>query len=175
MKVAPGRVQWTVRGARTASAAVRPGGIVRVNVDMERWRGERRTVAVDVRVPDEFPDGRYSLWLGGGSEFDRAVAARLPWRFRPVSLDDAWQRLGSFHRSDALYSGLWARAPEVSSGGEDYPELPNSALAVMASPEAAGDRSRRTDWALFEGPVTPMAGALRGEIVLDIVVDRKAP
>jgi hypothetical protein len=171
----PGRAQWSVRGARTLGAAVRPGGIALVSVELERWRGERRTVEVPVRVPDEFPDGRYSLWLGGGTEFDRAVAQRLPWRFRPVSLADAWRRLGTFHRSDSLYCGLWARAPEVSSDGEDYPELPNSALAVMASPEAAGDRARRADWALFEGPATPVDGVVRGEIVLDLVVDRKAP
>lgn len=175
LETEPGRALWNVRGARAGAAAVRPGGTVRVSVELERWRGERRTLDVDVRVPDEFPDGRYSLWLGGGGEFDRAVAQRLPWRFRPVSLDDAWRRLGTFHRTDALYSALWARAPEVSSDGEDYPELPSSVLAVMASPETAGDRARRSDWALFEGPVTPAPGVLRGEVVLDVVVDRKAP
>jgi hypothetical protein len=175
IRAVPGRAQWTVRGARSASGAVRPGGTARVTVDIERWRGERRQVEVRFRVPNEFPDGRYSLWLGGGAELDRSVSQRLPWRFRPVSLEDAWRRLGAFHRSDALYSALWAHAPEVSSDGEDYPELPGSALAVMASPEAAGDRARRAGWALFEGPVTPLPGVLRGEVVLDIVVDRKAP
>lgn len=175
IEAVPGRAQWTVRGARAGAAAVRPGGTVRVSAELERWRGERRSLELSVRVPEEFPDGRYTLWLGGGAEFDRAVAQRLPWRFRPVSLEDAWQRLGRFHRSDALYSGLWARAPEVSSDGEDYPELPASALAIMASPETVGDRARRADWALFEGPVTPVDGVVRGEIVLDIVVDRNAP
>ena len=175
IEAVPGRAQWTVRGASAGSAAVRPGGTARVTVELERWRGERRTVVVPVRVPDEFPEGRYSLWLGGGTEFDRAVAQRLPWRFRPVSLDDAWRRLGTFHRSDSLYCGLWARAPEVSSDGEDYPELPISTLAVMASPESAGDRARRADWALFDEPSTPVNGVVRGEIVLDLVVDRKAP
>lgn len=175
LEVTPGREQWTLRNARTLAATTRPGGRLRVSVELERWRGERRTVDVDVTVPEEFPDGRYTLWLGGGAEFDRAVAARLPWRFRPVSLADAWDRLGAFHRSDAIYTAFWARAPEVSSDGEDYPELPNSALAVLASPETAGDGARRAGWALFEGPVLPVEGVLRGDISLDVVVDRSAP
>jgi hypothetical protein len=175
LEVVQGREQYTLRAARIAPAAVRPGGSIRVSAELERWRGERRTLDVDVHVPEEFPDGRYTLFLGGGPEYDRAVAQRLPWRYRPVSLEDAWERLGSFHRSDALHAALWARAPEVSSDGEDYPELPISALAVMASPESAGDRARRADWALFEGPVTPAPGVLRGELTLEIVVDRKAP
>ena len=175
LEVTPGRAQWSVRGARANIAVVRPGGTLRVNVEVERWRGERSITSVDVPVPEEFPDGRYTLWLGGGAEYDRYTATRLPWRFRPVSLADAWQRLGSFHRSDALYTALWARAPEVSSDGEDYPELPASVVAVLGSPESAGEGSRRAGWALFEGPVTPMPGVLRGEMTLDVIVDRKAP
>jgi len=45
----------------------------------------------------------------------------------------------------------------------------------MASPEAAGDDARRSSWAVFPGPEVKMDGALRGELVLDVVVDRNAP
>lgn len=175
VEVTPGREQWTVRGARAAAASVRPGGTLRVSVDLERWRGERRTAELDVPVPGEFPNGRYTLWLGGGGELDRAIAGRLPSRFRPVSLADAWERLGAVHRTDRLHSALWARAPEVSSDGLDYPELPHSALAVLASPETAGDGARRAGWALVEGPSLDWPGVVRGEATLDIVVDRSAP
>lgn len=175
IEATPGREQWTLRGARTGAAAARPGGTLRVAAELERWRGERRTVTLEVPVPEELPNGRYTLWLGGGAEFDRAAASRLPWRYRPVSLADAWQRLGSLRRSDRVYSALWARAPEVTSDGEDYPELPTSALAVLASPEAAGDAARRAGWALFEGPDVAVPGVVRGEVTLDIVVDRTAP
>jgi hypothetical protein len=175
IEVTQGREQWTVRGARAGAALVRPGGTLRVSADLERWRGERRTVELEVPVPEELPNGRYTLWLGGGAEYDRFTASRLPWRFRPVSLADAWERLGSVRPSDRLYSALWARAPEVSSDGEDYPELPISALAVLASPEATGDGARRAGWTFFEGPEAPVRGVVRGEVTLDIVVDRTAP
>jgi hypothetical protein len=146
-----------------------------VSAQVERWRGARTTLTLDVPVPEELPDGRYLLELGGGLESDHFVAARLPARFRVVSLEDAWQRLGTSRRSDALYAGLWARAPEVSTDGDDLPELPTSALALLASPLQTGDRVRRGDWALVQEASRPAAGVLRGELLLELVVDHLAP
>jgi hypothetical protein len=171
----PGRVQSTLRSASLGSASVRPGGVAHVRAQIERWRGAPSTVVLDVPVPEELPDGRYVLQIGGGAEFDRFVAARLPARFRAVSLEDAWQRLGSSRRSDALYAGLWAHAPEVSMDGDDLPELPSSALAVLAPPLQAGERVRRSDWALVQESRKTSDGVLRGEVVLDLVVDHLAP
>ena len=171
----PGRMQSTLRSATLTTASVRPGGVAHVRAEIERWRGARSTIALDVPVPEELPDGRYVLELGGGPEFDRFMATRLPARFRAVSLEDAWQRLGAARRSDALYAGVWARAPEVSVDGDDLPELPSSALAVLIPPLQAGERVRRSDWALVQESRKAVEGVLRGEVVLDLVVDHLAP
>ena len=171
----PGREQSTLRSAALVRTTVRPGGVVRVRAQIERWRGPRETVTLDVPVPEELPDGRYLLEVAGGAEFDRFLAARLPSRFRAISLDDAWQRLGSSRRSDALYAGLWARAPEISADGDDLPELPTSALAVLASPQQTGDRVRRGDWALVQESRLGLTGVVRGELLLEVVVERQAP
>ena len=177
LDVTPGREQWTVRSARTLAASVRPGGRLRVSVELERWRGERRTV--DARRPGARGAARTGATSCGSAAAPSStarVATRLPWRFRPISLADAWQRLGAFHRSDAIYAAFWARAPEVTRDGEDYPELPNSALAVLASPRVGRrQRSAAPDWALCRRTVLPVQGALRGEIALDVVVDDRAP
>lgn len=175
LETRPGREQSTLRSASLASVSVRPGGIAHVRAQIERWRGARETVTLDVPVPEELPDGRYLLQVAGGLETDRFVAARLPARFRAVSLADAWTRLGSARRSDALHGSLWARAPEVSADGDDLPELPTSALALLASPQSAGDRARRADWALVQEVRRPFDGVVRGELLLELNVDRQAP
>jgi hypothetical protein len=175
LETAPGREQSQLRSATLAGASVRPGGVAHVKVQIDRWRGARSTLTLDVPVPEELPDGRYLLEVAGGPEFDRFVATRLPARFRAVSLEDAWQRLGSSRRSDALYAGVWARAPEVSIDGDDLPELPNSALSLLVSPLQAGDRVRRGDWALVQESRKPTDGVLRGEALLELVVDHLAP
>lgn len=175
MQVEPGREQWTLRNARLLDAAVRPGGPVRVACEVERWRGDRETRAFTLTVPDEVPDGRYTLWIGGGAELSRYEASRLPARYRPTSLDDAWERLAVSRPSDGLYAVLFARAPEVTSDGRDYPELPLSALSLMSSTQSTGDRARRGESAKLDEARLPLTGMTRGELVLPVTVDAKAP
>ena len=133
VQVEPQRELWTLRSAEIQGASVRPGGTVTVRCEVERWRGDRETHTLRVPVPEEFPDGRYVLWLGGGSELTRYESERLPARYRPISLDEAWRRMAEIRTSNRLYGALVAKAPEVTAGMLDYPELPTSALAVLAS------------------------------------------
>ncbi len=171
----PGRHQATLRSASLTAPSVRPGGKASVRVTLERWRGARETVTLDLDVPEELPDGRYQLHIGGGPEADRLLATRLPARFRALSLEDAMTRLAASRRSDQLNATLWARAPEVSADGDDLPELPSSAVAVLAPAQSGGDRARRSDWALVAERRLPQPFVLRGEVLLELVVDRQAP
>lgn len=175
LRVTPGRQQWSVRGARLLGAAVRPGGVAHARVELERWQGERRTIDVDVPVPAELPNGRFALWLGGGAEFDRLASSRLPSRYRPTSASDGMRRLAALKSSDALYAALWARAADVSRDGEDYPDLPTSALPLLAPAQEASGGIRRGDWALVSERSFSIEGVLRGEAVLDVNVDDRAP
>lgn len=171
----PRRKQWTLRSARLIEAAVRPGTSLTVRCEIEPWRGGREKRDLTLTVPEETPPGRYQLWVGGGNELMRFEAQRLPGRYRPTSLDEAWQRLAGLRSSDALYATITARAPELTSEGRDYPELPLSALLVLASGGAAGERSRTGDTAFLDQTRLPVNGVLRGELVLEVNVDPKAP
>ena len=146
-----------------------------MRVELDRWRGASRTLDVKVQVPAQLPPGHYALWLGGGPEFDRITATRLPGRYRPTSVDDAIRRLGALRHSDQLYSALWARSPDVTRDGEDYPELPSSALAVLAPTQGSSERIRRGDWALLSVQALPISAVLRGDVALDVNVDDRAP
>lgn len=171
----PGRDQWTLRNIRLTDAAVRPGGVARVKCELERWRGGDRDVTLEIPVPEEVPPGRYILWVGGGAELTRIEAQRLPGRYRPVSLPDAWSRLGSMRRSDRLYAAIIARAPEVTRSGRDYPELPTSAYALLAAGQLAGEDARRGDRVFLSEVATPPSGLTRGELQIELVVDPDAP
>jgi len=175
VRVQSGREQWTLRGARLLDAAVRPGGRARLECRLERWHGAQETRVLEIAVPEEMPDGRYGLWVGGGPEFSRFESTRLPGRYRPTSLEDAWQRFGRLRPSDALYATLFASAPEVTAEGRDYPELPGSAAAVLSSGLAAGEGVRRAETALLGTARLPLAGVTRGELQLVLTVDSKAP
>lgn len=169
----PGRDQWTLRSARVLDAAVRPGGVVRVQAELERWRGPREMREVTLRVPEELPDGRYVVMVGGGTEVSRYEAQKLPGRYRPASLEEAWRRLGALRGGDALHVALFARAPELTSDGRDYPELPLSALGLLAGSQTAGDRARRGDLAVVDEQRVPLGAKVGGELQLPIQVDTK--
>lgn len=171
LKTTPRREAWTLRSARLLESSVKPGGTLHVDCELEAWRGgiQHRTLELPVAV--ELPDGRYALWLGGGTELSRFEAARLPGRYRIESLGDAWRRIATTRSSDALYAGLTARAPEVTTEGRDYPELPLFALSLMADDAAAGERIRRGDLAWLAQQQQPVTGTLRGELQLNVVVE----
>lgn len=173
--VEPGRDQWQLRSARVLAPAVRPGGRIVVRCELERWRGARRFVDLGLEIPEEAPDGRFALFVGGGAELARYEAQRLPGRYRPVSLDDAWTRFAALRPGDALYAALYAPAPEVTSDGRDYPELPLSALPLLAGAQAAGDVARRGTVTVLADARAPLGAALRGELLLSVQVDSKLP
>jgi hypothetical protein len=175
LEVRPGRALATLRSAALARASVRPGSTASVRLQLERWRGVREGVTLEVPVPEELPEGRYQLWLGGGFEAERFVAGRLPLRFRLLSYEQAWRRLETVRRTDAVHALLWGRAPEVNADGVDLPELPNSALAVLGSTQQAGERARRGDWALIQEVRSAREQVVRGELMLELTVDRRAP
>ncbi len=175
IEILPRRSQWTLRSARLQAASVRPGGSARARCEIESWRGERREVEIALAVPEELPDGAYVLHFGGGDELSRYEAQRLPSRYRPTSLDDAWRRLAGARASNALYAALFAAAPEVTRRGQDYPELPISALALLASGTAAGDAGRRGNAARLDERRVTLDGPLRGEVLLPLRVERNAP
>jgi hypothetical protein len=175
LDVTPGRDQWTLRGATLGAASVTRGGTVHATVELQRWQGEARTMTLDVPLPRELPPGHYQLWIGGGNELDHNIAGRLPARYRPTSLEDALARLQALHAADGVYAALWARSPDVTREGEDYPELPLSAMPLLASPQANRDAVRRGDWALLDVRSVPETGVIHGEILLDVLVDDRAP
>jgi hypothetical protein len=170
----PTREQWSVRSARLASRSVRPGGQAVVVCDLQHWRGEHVTRSLTLTVPEEAPPGRYAVWVGGGAELARFEAIRTPAAFRPTSLDEAWRRLGTMHSTDALYGGLYASAPQITDGGRDYPELPETAALLMTGGTITPDR-RRSETATLDVARLPFAGAVDGSLMLELIVDAHAP
>jgi SpoIVB peptidase S55 len=169
----PGRREWGVRNARLLQSTTQQGSVARVRCDVESWRGVREVHDLELEVPKEMPDGRYILWIGGADELARFEAQRLPGRYRPISLDDAWRRLGSMRRRDALYAVLFAAASEVTSGGRDYPELPASALPLLAGATSRGDAGIRGELASVDEVRVPFDGPVRGQIQLPFDVASK--
>lgn len=75
---------------------------------------------------------------------------------------------------DALYAGLFASAPQITTDGRDYPELPSSAALLMTGAAATSER-KRSDTATLDLTRLPLGGAVDGSLMLDLTVDDRAP
>ena len=118
---------------------------------------------------------RYRVWVGGGTELNRLDAARAPARYRPTSLDDAWRRFAALRRGTTLHAVVLAEAAAVTTGGRDYPDLPPSADALLSSGLTAAEEDRRSGGSFVGEVALPLAGVVRGELLLNLTVDSKAP
>jgi hypothetical protein len=175
LEVHPGRDQWTLRNVRLDRAAVRPGGEVVLRCEVERLRGVTEERELRLRVPPGTDPGEVTLWVGGADELTRYEARRLPARYRPSSLDEAWRRLAALRASDGLYAVLIVRQPDVTADGADLPGLPSSAQAVLLSPQQRGDDAQGGRVALVAETKQRIGGVVQGELMLPLTVDPQAP
>lgn len=130
----PSRAQ--VWAARVEPTVARPGDVVQVIATLQDVRGGRQDVAVPLTVPEDQPDGRLVLAVGGGAELDRQEAARLPGRHRAVSLASLLERLSDRRRDDHLYAALYGPGVEPTIEGVSYPDLPGFAQRMLAADRA---------------------------------------
>ncbi len=118
LETRPGRAQSTLRAVSLVRPSVRPGGVARIRAVLERWRGERSTVTLELPVPDELPDGRYVLSVSGAAagEIPRGVARRRvdAARARAPRRHAARRAVGARSRSVGRWRGP-SRAPELGA------------------------------------------------------------
>ncbi len=150
LTVWPGMAQGHVEALRLASTIVRPGQGVTVVATVRDRRGGEREIAFTLPVPNDQPDGRLVVAVGGGGELDRQEAARMPARHRAATLDALIARLADRRRDDHLYATLYGPGLEPVVDGVPYPDLPDFAQRMLATERA----NRPTDpW----GRLSPLA------------------
>ena len=59
--------------------------------------------------------------------------------------------------------------------GVDLPELPASAAQLLVPVVRSGDRARPAEWAVVVERANAFPTVVRGDLTLDLIVDRRAP
>ena len=141
LTVWPGLSGGSIEALRLGSAVVRPGETIDVFATVRDRRGAEREISFSLPVPEDQPDGRLVVAVGGGAELDRQEASRLPARHQAASFDALLARLADRRRDDHLYAALYGSGLEPVVDGVPYPDLPAFAQRMLA-PERA---NRPTD------------------------------
>jgi len=158
-------------GANANRTVVHPGDRVGLSLDFVPYRGDRFRRAMTVDLPDDLPEGRYSLLVGDGASADAARLAMEP--SEPVNFPQALELLRSFHsRRDLMVLGV-AGGPGLSVAGEAMPRLPGSVRSLWgaaASGSAVGLRS-----AVIQEKRQAMDVPVQGLVRIDLEVRRRVP
>jgi hypothetical protein len=115
---------------------VRPGETVRLSAQMRGARGEIFVEEYPVVIPSGLGKGKIQLFVGDGSTVT-ASELRRGATGAPPGLAAAVRELNKLRRSDRLYVKVVTNEPGVVIGGEEYPSLPPSMIAILDSSRAS--------------------------------------
>jgi hypothetical protein len=132
-----------------ARGEVRPGETVRIDATLSEYRGRSRTVAFQVTVPEDTPQGELQVIVAGGSALDsldrRTIERQL---LQAANLGDIVRLIGRQRTTQSLVLRLARRAPAAIVRSDVLPDLPLSIFSVFNNPRLNADSTL-----LMEAPI----------------------
>lgn len=132
---------------RLASDRVRPGETLRLVATLRPYHGERRSLALELPIPDDFPEGTHEVVI---CDLTRSLQRRMrntPGLLEPKTADDLVKLLRE--RAEPTRTSLYLHVARPGKGlavaGQPLPDLPGSVRSMLASPKATAEPSVRDD------------------------------
>lgn len=168
MTVVPGAKLAIIETVQPAKSVYKPGETVRVFVTARPWKAEPLTKSADFKLPDDLPDGSYSLTVGDASRFVMDQTRYTPYRFSANNLDDVFSVARELTQltSRTLYMRLATQQEALSVGRTALPKLPESKRRVLGQPgrpdvlQYTPSYTSQTPWDL------PVSGSVDLEIMV---------
>jgi hypothetical protein len=115
---------------------VRPGDTVTLSAQLRGTRGEMILEQYPVVIPTGLSAGKIQMMVGDGSTVT-ASELRRGATGAPPGLAAAVRELNKLRRNDRLYVKITNNQPGVVIGGEEFPSLPPSMIALLDSNRAS--------------------------------------
>ncbi len=133
IEIVPQSLIAVIKQARLDRAEYKPGDTARVDMILTRMRGPEFVHTVEFTVPDDLPDGSYSLSVGGLQTAMRADRQSNPHLYKPDTVNDLYnmiKRVLTF-RSDRFYLALDSRETGLGVRRHGLSNLPSSKLSQL--------------------------------------------
>jgi hypothetical protein len=115
---------------------VKPGDSITLSAQLRGTRGEVVIEQYPVEIPAGLSGGNIQLVVADGNTMT-ATELRRGATGAPPGLAAAVRELNKLRRSDRLYVKIMSNQPGVVIGGEEYPSLPPSMIALLDSNRAS--------------------------------------
>jgi hypothetical protein len=130
------RTSATLEQISVSKDEVRPGDTVTLSAQLRGLRGEVIVEQYPVAIPEGLAAGKIQLLVGDGTTIT-ASELRRGTTGAPSGLAAAVRELNRLRRNDRLYVKILSNEPGVVIGGEEFPSLPPSMIALLDSNRAS--------------------------------------
>ena len=149
---------------------VRAGDTVTLSAQLRGTRGEIIVEQYPVAIPSGLASGKIQLMVGDGSTVT-ASELRRGATGAPPGLAAAVRELNKLRKNDRLYVKITNNQPGVVIGGEEFPSLPPSMIALLDSNRASSRGvAALTSSTVVEYELPPSRYVLQGQRSLTLTV-----
>jgi hypothetical protein len=132
---------------RLASDRVAPGETLRLFATLRPYQGERRTMTLELPIPDDFPEGTHELVVCDMSRSLQRTMKNTPGMLEPRTADDliVLLRRRAEPTRTALYLHVASPGKGLAVAGQPLHDLPGSVRSILASARATSEPPVRDD------------------------------
>lgn len=171
LKQIPQPRSTSIDGVHADRSVVQPGDKVTLSLDLTPFRGRPFRHTTAITLPEDLPNGKYTLWVGDGRSADAVRLGIAP--ADPVRFEQALDLLRSLHsRRDLTILGVLS-GPGLAVAGEVLPRLPASMRSLWSAAGSGSAAPLRS--ALVQEVHQPMPMPLEGMVKLELEVRRRDP
>jgi hypothetical protein len=147
IEIAVGRTVATIESVRLASDRLEPGQTLTAYATLKPFKGERETVAIELPLPEDLPEGQYEATVCDMVTAIRRKFRNEPHLLEPRDLDGVLRLIRQQVDTRRNRLSLFVALPErgLAVKGQPLPNLPGSARAVFANTRETPDPALRTD------------------------------
>ena len=147
----------------------KPGQTVRGEVLLRPFRAERMTRDVAITLPEDLPDGQYTLTVSDAYGWLERRRSELPHRFEPQTVEQLFQAVKEVvkPRLNRLYAYLAAPAGGLAVGSVELEYLPGSLAEVLSRTAPTETKAyKRSIWAEFQSDYV-LSGKASAQFVVE--------
>jgi hypothetical protein len=145
--IARGRTVASIESVRLASDRLEPGQTLKAFVTLKPYKDDRQTVSVELRLPDDLPDGTYEASLCDLSNNLRRRLRNEPQLLEPHDVDSLLRMIRAPIEQNRKSISLHVPRPDkgLAVHGQTLPNLPGSVRAVFATSRQTAEPQTRAD------------------------------
>jgi hypothetical protein len=147
VEIASGRTVAGIESVRLASDRVEPGQTLKAFVTLKPFKGDRKTVELDLPLPADLEEGTYEASLCDMANSLRRRFRNEPALMEPHDLDGLLQaiRIQTAPKRTAITLHVLLPERGLAVQGQSLPNLPGSVRAVFSSSRQSPEPAVRSD------------------------------